>query len=595
MRVRRIAKLAHARWKRLRGVSRQLGLNSMVRGMVGDLRRLRKQVAAEDLISVVLVCANGSLSQCKDTVASFRKHGSPAAELVLVPGGAVGFAALEKLVRQEGADSAMSMRVVSQPPHAPQFLNSLKGKKILYLEPGDQVLRGGLTVLAHAVLTYEDTALVYSDDVLLGADGKAIDLSSKPAFDPVYLMGRNYIGKAALFDRQRLMELSASFAEVGATPPSYQHTLIFLRGVGDSEVRHVPFPSLGVEDRSSQLSAMERNERLLEERRFLSMAVSMPGQDVFVGRGTVPTSHRVDLIPDAENSWPAVHIIVPNKDAPELIERVLYDLIASTDYPNRTITIVDNGSTDPATLDVYERYKVGHGIRVLMHEEPFNFARSINHGLGSLEGPGHILLVNNDVEVQHRDWLKEMVSCLSFAGTGIVGAKLLYPDGRLQHAGVHVGCKNGADHAYLGEPESTLGRGHCLTVRHSVSCVTGAVMLISHDCALKLGQWDEGNFAVAYNDVDYCMRAHKAGFRIVWTPFATLVHRESVSRSKDRSPSRKAQFRKEKSALRSIHRTVEYLDPAHHPLLSRRHRTPRFSFVRRLPKARRWFEPQWDQ
>src|SRR5690606_26498333 len=144
-----------------------------------------------------------------------------------------------------------------------------------------------------------------------------------------------------------------------------------------------------------------------------------------------------------------------------------------------------------------------------IEQEEFNFSRSVNKGIAIAKGE-HFLILNNDIEVIDTDWLKEMVSCLAFDGTGIVGAKLLYPNNKIQHAGVIVGFGGLAGHWYLNKPADFGGPMNRLHVRNSMSCVTGAVMLISGKCARQVGAWDETHFRVAYNDVDYCLRARNS-------------------------------------------------------------------------------------
>lgn len=227
------------------------------------------------------------------------------------------------------------------------------------------------------------------------------------------------------------------------------------------------------------------------------------------------------------------------------------------------------------------------GFSAHVEAGPFNFARAINKGLSLATGE-HVLVLNNDIEVIEPSWLKEMVSCLSFAGTGIVGAKLLYPNGRIQHAGVITGFGGLAGHWYLNKNRNFGGPLNRLHLRNSMTCVTGAAMLVSGECARTVGAWDEASFAVAYNDVDYCLRAYKAGFNIVWTPFACLYHHESASRGSDLVGERRARFEREKENLRRLHGTQTFADPAINPAYDRRHSDPAVLMPTALHMERRW-------
>ena len=222
------------------------------------------------------------------------------------------------------------------------------------------------------------------------------------------------------------------------------------------------------------------------------------------------------------------------------------------------VLIVDNGSDDPRVLEFYDTItQKNSNIEVHRREEPFNFARSVNRGF-SLASGEHFLLLNNDISVIHPDWLSEMVSCLGYERAGIVGAKLLYPDRTIQHAGVITGFGGLAGHWYLGKKADFGGPMNRLHIRSSMTCVTGAAMLISGECRAAVGDMDEENFAVAYNDVDYCLRAHQKRFRTIWTPFAKLFHHKSASRGSDTTLKNRLRFEREKHSLRSLHGTERF-------------------------------------
>jgi GT2 family glycosyltransferase len=217
------------------------------------------------------------------------------------------------------------------------------------------------------------------------------------------------------------------------------------------------------------------------------------------------------------------------------------------------VLIIDNGSTDQDVVSLYEGYASEcANFSFYISDEEFNFSRAVNKGITLATGD-HFLLLNNDIEVIEPGWLKEMVSCLAYEKTGIVGAKLLYPNNKVQHAGVIAGFGGLAGHWYLNNSANYGGPMNRLHVRNSMTCVTAALMLISGDCAKSIGAWDEENFVIAYNDVDYCLRAYKAGFRTIWTPFACLYHHESASRGSDMVGEKRKRFEREKDNLRRIH------------------------------------------
>jgi GT2 family glycosyltransferase len=276
---------------------------------------------------------------------------------------------------------------------------------------------------------------------------------------------------------------------------------------------------------------------------------------------------------------------VPTKDQYELILQLLAGL-KQTDYPNYEVILVDNGSTDSRVLALYETLKLQDpSLRVLLRREPFNFSRSINRGVEVARGDA-VLFLNNDIEILEPTWLKEMVSCLQYGGVGIVGARLLYPDRSLQHAGVIVGFGGLAGHWYIGQAKDFPGPQGRLRVRNSYSAVTGACLLATRSCLVATGPLDEHDFAIAYNDVDFCMRARGLGFRVVWTPFATLIHHESASRGSDETPENLDRFNLEKQNLAKRHSTGGYVDPAVSPWMSRDRAYPEPVKLQDLPEAR---------
>jgi GT2 family glycosyltransferase len=198
----------------------------------------------------------------------------------------------------------------------------------------------------------------------------------------------------------------------------------------------------------------------------------------------------------------------------------------------------------------------------------------------------HVLLLNNDIEVMDSDWLREMVTCLNYPSAGIVGARLLYPDGRLQHVGVIVGLGGAAGHWFCGQPASQPGPMGRLMVRQTLSAVTGACMLISKDCRVATGDFDEKRFAIAYNDIDYCLRAGERGFRTVWTPFATLIHNESASRGSDETAASNSRFLREQEALSAKYGLESYVDRAFNPWYGARSSKPGAASLAQLPEPR---------
>jgi GT2 family glycosyltransferase len=263
---------------------------------------------------------------------------------------------------------------------------------------------------------------------------------------------------------------------------------------------------------------------------------------------------------------PLVSIIIPTRNGLDLLRTCLQG-VAATNYPDIEVIIVDNDSDDPATL-AYLADQERAGVHVLRHAGPFNYSAINNRAVAQARGQ-LLCLLNNDIEVLSPDWLAIMATQALRDDVGAVGAQLLYPDGRIQHAGVVIGVGNAAGHAHRFVQPQAEGyfRRHALP--QFTAAVTAACLVVAKDRFLAVGGLDEANFAVAFNDVDLCLRLNSQGWQSLYEPRAVLIHHESVSRGLDRDPVGAARFAGELAALRRLWKTDSIVDPFHHPHLSR--------------------------
>lgn len=263
---------------------------------------------------------------------------------------------------------------------------------------------------------------------------------------------------------------------------------------------------------------------------------------------------------------PPVSIIVPTRNGLDLL-RTCLDGIAATDYPDIEVIVVDNDSDDPATLAFLAALDPAR-VRVLRHPGAFNYS-AINNRAAAVARGTLLCLLNNDIEVLRPDWLAILATQALRDDVGAVGAQLLYPDGRIQHAGVVIGVGNAAGHAHRFVHPQAPGyfRRHALP--QFTAAVTAACLVVARDKFQAVGGLDEANFAVAFNDVDLCLRLNGQGWQSLYEPRAVLVHHESVSRGFDRDPVGAARFAGELAALQRLWKTDQIVDPFHHPNLNR--------------------------
>ena len=247
------------------------------------------------------------------------------------------------------------------------------------------------------------------------------------------------------------------------------------------------------------------------------------------------------------DNWPRVSLIIPTRDQKPWLEKCITSL-KKTDYPELEIIVIDNASQDKATLKYLKLLK-NQKIKVVSYPQRFNFSAINNFAVSLAEG-SVIALINNDVEAIHADWLKIMVTHLQRPNVGAVGAKLLWPNGMVQHAGVVLGLHGLAGHIGNNWEEADSGYYGYNQLSRKVSAVTAACLVCYKQDYLSMGGLNEQAFPVAFNDVDFCLRLNKAGKYIIWTPDARLWHAESVSRGSDDLPSKRGRLEKEKSQLK---------------------------------------------
>ncbi|MBO6757306.1 MAG: glycosyltransferase [Roseibium sp.] len=245
---------------------------------------------------------------------------------------------------------------------------------------------------------------------------------------------------------------------------------------------------------------------------------------------------------------PKVSIVIPTRDRVDLLKTAVETLWNVTRYPDIEVIVVDNGSVEQETLQ-FLNYFMKSGGRVVPSPGRFNFSRLNNIGVAHAAGE-IICLLNNDVEIIASDWLSEMVTLLLRPGTGAVGAKLLWPNGMVQHGGVVLGIDGGAAHIGNAWADEDPGYAALNQVVRRTACATAACLVLRKDDYHAVGGLDEEAFPVAFNDVDLCLKLEERGKHTVWTPHAKLLHHESASRGTDDWPEKAARARRELNNLR---------------------------------------------
>ena len=415
----------------------------------------------------------------------------------------------------------------------------------------------------------EPDGFLYSDEALFAKSiQRPIVAHFKPGYAPDYLLCCNYICHLAVFQK-------ALWDAVGGERPecdgSQDHDL-FLRLIEQvGGAAHVPqvLYYWRVHAGSTSGGTEAKPYVAAAAKKALADHLARTGRTGTVEDGLFPSTYRVKW--DIEGD-PKVSILIPNKDHTDDLEKCLQSIWKKTTWDNYEIIVIENNSTDPATFAYYEKAKQRYdGLRVVTYpEKGFNFSGINNFGRKAAAGD-YLLLLNNDVEVRNGDWLTELLrQCAHKGGAAICGAMLYYPDETLQHAGVITGLGGYAGHSHKYKQKGGSGYLFRIATVQDFSAVTGACLLVKASVYDEVGGLDE-QFAVAFNDVDFCLRVRDAGYRIAWTPYAELTHYESKSRSGDeKDPAKAARFAAEQQRLYTIHGKENILDdPYYNPNLTR--------------------------
>ena len=415
----------------------------------------------------------------------------------------------------------------------------------------------------------EPDGFLYSDEALFSKSiQRPIAAHFKPDYAPDYLLCCNYICHLAVFQK-------ALWDAVGGERPecdgSQDHDL-FLRLIEQvGGAAHVPqvLYYWRVHAGSTSGGTEAKPYVATAAKKALADHLARTGRTGTVEDGLFPSTYRVKW--DIEGD-PKVSILIPNKDHTDDLEKCLQSIWKKTTWDNYEIIVIENNSTDPATFAYYEKAKQRYdGLKVVTYSEKgFNFSGINNFGRKAAAGD-YLLLLNNDVEVRNGDWLTELLrQCAHKGGAAICGAMLYYPDETLQHAGVITGLGGYAGHSHKYKQKGGSGYLFRIATVQDFSAVTGACLLVKASVYDEVGGLDE-QFAVAFNDVDFCLRVRDAGYRIAWTPYAELTHYESKSRGGDEKDLAKAaRFAAEQQRLYAIHGKENILDdPYYNPNLTR--------------------------
>lgn len=422
------------------------------------------------------------------------------------------------------------------------------------------VLDGDMQLAPHALLAFADAfarspqaRLAYADEDRIDASGVRQDPYFKPGWDPLLLVTHDHLGPLTFCTTSLMREVVVA-GDPGEAAADVRRLRLAGR-LAEHEVVHIPHVLYHVSPPGCPAGNAGAAIALAAH-----LSETAPGARVEDACG-VPR-----IVGPLPEHLPLISIVIPTRDRVDLLRRCIESIVARTSYPNLEIIVVDNQSVEPDALEYLATVRQQPGIHVMPFDAPFNYSAVNNAAVAQAKGE-FVVLLNNDIEVIAADWLEELLQHAGQGGVGAVGAMLYYPDDTIQHAGVVVGLGGVAGHMYAHAPRGFAGqRGRARHVQ-AMSAVTAACLMVKRSKYLEVGGLDEA-IAIAFNDVDFCLRLRDAGLVNVWTPFAELYHHESASRGVEDTPEKQARFAAEVDLMLARWSSHLVFDPAYHPNLS---------------------------
>jgi len=402
------------------------------------------------------------------------------------------------------------------------------GDFVAMFDHDDAIPEHALYLFAEELNRNPEVDFLYSDQDKIDTNDVRYDPYFKPDFNPDLLRSQNFVDHLAVFRTSIVRELGGWRTEFDGSQ-DYDLVLRVTERMSPSRIRHIPYVlyhwravpgSLAIDSGAKNYAPITSRKALADHLKRLGIQAEVTSQYPHL------SIHRV-IYPLADE--PLVIVIIPTKDGVDILSQCIDGLLNKTDYKNFEIIIVNNQSEEPATHTYLEKLSADPRIRVIDFNEPFNYSKINNIAARAAKG-SVLALLNNDIEIINRDWLREMVSHAVRPEIGAVGARLFYPDGTVQHAGVLLGYKGRAGHMYRYASADWLGYWARGVLIQNLTAVTAACMVLRKELFESVGGFDEENFTVTFNDVDLCLRIHEKGYRNLYTPYAELYHHESKTR-----------------------------------------------------------------
>ncbi len=536
-----------------------------------ELNRIRKAMDAmghKPLLSVLMPTFNTNIEWLEQAVESVRAQLYENWELCIADDASTDALVKQRLSAFAEEDQRIKIVFRGQNGHISEASNSAleicTGEWVALMDHDDILPEHALFHVVDAINRHPGAKLIYSDEDKIDDDGNRSQPYFKCDWNPDLFLSHNMISHLGVYQRELLLAIGG-FRKGFEGSQDHDLALRYIEKIDQRDIVHVPRVLYHWRIHSESTAAS------VEAKPYAVVAGENAIQDHFdrcgISAKVEGEAYGYRVYYDLPKPEPLVTLIIPTRNGVTLLKNCIESIQEKTLYPNFEILVVDNGSNDPETISYLGEIECSAKIRVRRDPRPFNFAEINNSAVCDARGD-FVALLNNDTEIISPDWLGEMVGIACQPQVGAVGAKLLYPDDSVQHAGVVLGIGGVGNHAFKHWAAENPGYFCRARIVSSYSALTAACMVVKKHLFQKLGGLDGKNLAVAFNDVDFCLRLREAGYRNVWTPHALLYHHESVSRGQDDSPEKRSRFEKEVEYMKSRWGDLLQNDPAYSPNLT---------------------------
>ncbi len=535
--------------------------------IINKIRKKCQLLTKKPLISIVMPSYNTDSSILKQAIQSVLQQIYGNWQLCIVDDGSTSPKTIALLKKYQAKDKRIKIHFSSTNQGVciatNKAIDMAEGDYIAFMDHDDLITEDALYLVAKYINNNSHAKLFFSDEDNMMMQGQLIAPVLKPGFNPFLVESCNYICHFSIYQSDFLHDLHGVREQFDGAQ-DYDLVLRAIEKLTEAEIVHIPYiiyhwrvvtSSLG-----HQLIAGESGRKALQEH-FNRISVNakvyatLNRHILYRVRYELPTT------------LPLISILIPTRDKLDLIRRCIASILEKTSYSNYEIIIIDNGSVEPEVKEYLQLINNYHNIQVVNLDIPFNHSILTNNAAKHARGE-FLCLLNNDTEVISENWLNEMLGVAMRKNVAAVGAKLLYPNDTIQHAGVLLGLNHLAGHVNVGVKDSEPGYLFSLWVTMNYKAVTAACLFIKRSIFDEVGGFDE-QLDSHFNDVDFCLRLIKAGYQHVFTPYAKLYHHESATRGIPQTPKEYEAFAKSATFIKNRHGELVKQDPYFHKKWSR--------------------------